>query len=63
MASFDTVIFDLDEQPEHFGDLADSVNHALANLGYPARTYATNRIIVGNGVAISRRAPSPARTR
>ncbi len=47
----DTVIFDLDGTLLNtLDDLADSVNYALASLGYPARTVDEVRMMVGNSV-------------
>ncbi len=52
MAKYDTIIFDLDGTTlDTLADLADSVNHALSQCGYPQRTYAEIRSFVGNGVA------------
>ncbi len=52
MAKFDTVIFDLDGTTLNtLEDLADSVNYALGQFGFPQRTYAEIRSFVGNGVA------------
>lgn len=48
----DTIIFDLDGTLLNtLEDLADSVNHALAHSGFPARTIDEIRSFVGNGVA------------
>lgn len=47
----DTVIFDLDGTLlDTLDDLTDSVNHVLEENGYPARTKAYVRRIVGNGL-------------
>lgn len=49
---YDTVIFDLDGTLlDTLGDLADSVNYALAACGLPQRTLDEVQEFVGNGVA------------
>jgi phosphoglycolate phosphatase len=48
----DTILFDLDGTLlNSLDDLADSVNYALAQCGYPARTIDEVRNFVGSGVA------------
>lgn len=50
---YEAVIFDLDGTLLNtLDDLADSVNHALAACGYPARSREEVRQFVGNGVAL-----------
>ena len=52
MLRCDTVIFDLDGTLlDTLDDLMDATNHALAQLGYPARTRKEVESFVGNGVA------------
>lgn len=51
MAHINTVIFDLDGTLLNtLDDLADAVNYALAQYGYPVRPLAEIREFVGNGV-------------
>ena len=48
---YDAVVFDLDGTLiDTLEDLMDSVNYALAEFGFPARTYEEIRTFVGNGV-------------
>ena len=48
---YDAVVFDLDGTLiDTLEDLMDSVNYALAEIGFPARTYEEIRTFVGNGV-------------
>ena len=50
---YEAAIFDLDGTLLNtLDDLADSVNHALAACGYPARSREEVRQFVGNGVAL-----------
>ena len=49
---YQTAIFDLDGTLlDTLGDLADAVNYALAEFGYPTRSLAEVRRFVGNGIA------------
>ena len=51
--SYQTVIFDLDGTLLNtLDDLADSVDHALREMGWPPRSLAEIRQFVGNGVAL-----------
>jgi len=51
MTDITTVVFDLDGTLlDTLGDLADGVNFALTQYGYPARTLEEVRQFVGNGV-------------
>ena len=46
-----TVIFDLDGTLLNtLDDLADSVNFALSQQGFPERSYEEVRLFVGNGI-------------
>jgi phosphoglycolate phosphatase len=59
------VIFDLDGTILNtIADLAESTNHALVTLGYPAHPTDAYRMMVGNGVAkmIERALPAEARS-
>lgn len=48
---YDAVVFDMDGTLiDTLEDLMDSVNYALAEFGFPARTYEEIRTFVGNGV-------------
>ena len=48
---YDAVVFDLDGTLiDTLEDLMNSVNYALAEFGFPARTYEEIRTFVGNGV-------------
>lgn len=50
---FSTVLFDLDGTLlDTLADLADAVNYALHEMGYPAHTYDEIRMYLGNGVAM-----------
>jgi len=50
---FDTVIFDLDGTLlNSIGDLVDSTNAVLAQMGYTPRTYEEIKNFVGNGVRV-----------
>lgn len=52
MRRYDTVIFDLDGTLLNtLEDLADAVNYALTQMGWPARSLEEVRRFVGNGVA------------
>lgn len=52
MSCYDTVIFDLDGTLlDTLDDLMDAVNHALGEMGYPARSRGEVQAFVGNGVA------------
>lgn len=52
MSPYQTAIFDLDGTLLNtLEDLADSVNYALALIGFPARTLDEIRCFVGNGIA------------
>ncbi len=65
MSKFDFVVFDLDGTLLNtLEDLADSVNAALENNGYPAHLYADYRTLVGKGALnlITRSLPETART-
>ena len=60
MKQINTVIFDLDGTLlDTLGDLADAVNYALAEMGYPLRSYEEVRNFVGNGVALLMRRAVP----
>lgn len=51
MADYDTIIFDLDGTLlDTLDDLADSVNYALSQYNYPAKSTEDVRRFVGNGV-------------
>ena len=51
MNKYDTIIFDMDGTLlDTLEDLTDSVNHALAYFGLPARTMKEIRSFVGNGI-------------
>lgn len=53
MGNINTVVFDLDGTLLNtLEDLADSVNHALAQYGMPTRTLEEVRRFVGNGVGL-----------
>jgi len=63
MGQYQAVIFDLDGTLlDTLGDLRASVNYALAQLGYPARTLDEVRRFVGNGVGLLVRRAVPAGT-
>jgi len=52
MAKYDTVIFDMDGTIlDTLDDMTDSVNYVMEKHGFPARTKAEVKNIVGNGVA------------
>ncbi|MCI9264606.1 MAG: HAD family hydrolase [Oscillospiraceae bacterium] len=52
MLRYDTIIFDLDGTLlDTLDDLMDAVNHALAQMGFPARSRGEVQAFVGNGVA------------
>jgi len=52
MTGITTIIFDLDGTLlDTLEDLADGVNYALAQYGYPVRTMEEVRRFVGNGVS------------
>lgn len=60
---YEAAIFDLDGTLLNtLDDLADSVNHALAACGYPARSREEVRQFVGNGVALLIRRSVPGGT-
>lgn len=60
MKTVNTVIFDLDGTLlDTLADLADAVNYALLQMGYPTRTYEEVRDFVGNGVAVLMRRAIP----
>ena len=56
MRRFDTVLFDLDGTLlDTLEDICDAANHTLRELGYPERTLAEMRRVVGNGAEMQMR--------